>query len=371
MPRFVKKRALAFASAALVFCVIAACGNDNTESREKETIATTPPNGVPVPATFGDIVQGLDSPWSITFYQDTPLVSERDSGKILELVHDSDGHYSTRVMARLDEVDAGGEGGLLGLAVLENVLYAYFTSSNDNQIERFTIRGNPGSLSLGRAESVLNGIPKASNHNGGRIAFGPDQKLYATTGDAAKTSNSQNRSSLAGKILRMEPDGSVPDDNPFEGSLVYSYGHRNPQGIAWDSAGTLFASEFGQNTWDELNIIEAGGNYGWPIVEGIENREGLVTPVQQWSPSEASPSGIAIIGDRIFIANLRGQRLWIVPTSNPSDSREAFTSKHGRIRDAAKAPDGSLWILTNNTDGRGAPQDGDDRIIRVDVENLD
>jgi glucose/arabinose dehydrogenase len=166
----------------------------------------------------------------------------------------------------------------------------------------------------------------------------------------------------------MTPDGTVPADNPFENSLVYSTGHRNPQGLAWDEDGTLWASEFGQDTWDELNIIEAGANYGWPQVEGIADDDRFRDPIQQWAPSTASPSGIAIAADRGWIAALRGERLLEVPLDAAETSTSRFAGEHGRIRDVVVAPDGSLWVLTNNTDGRGSPGPGDDRILRVAPE---
>ena len=170
----------------------------------------------------------------------------------------------------------------------------------------------------------------------------------------------------AGKALRLEGDGAVPADTPFAVSPACSYAHRNPQGIAWGPDGTMYASEFGQNTWDELNVIEAGGNYGWPTVEGIANRKGFIDPVQQWDPSEASPSGMAVVGESIFIAHLRGQRLREVPLSELSTSTGHLINELGRIRDAVKAPDGTLWILTNNSDGRGDFRKNDDRIRRVE-----
>jgi glucose/arabinose dehydrogenase len=211
---------------------------------------------------------------------------------------------------------------------------------------------------------VLEGIPAAGHHNGGRLAFGPDGMLYATAGDAGDTASAQDRDSLAGSILRMEPDGTVPRDNPFDGSPVYSYGHRNPQGLAWDSDGTLYASEFGQDTWDELNVIEPGGDYGWPEVEGIADDDRFIDPVQQWEPADASPSGIAVTDDSIWIANLRGARLTEVPLDDLGDSTEHLVEEHGRLRDVVVAPDDTLWVLTNNTDGRGDPGPGDDRILR-------
>ncbi|WP_414685475.1 PQQ-dependent sugar dehydrogenase [Microbacterium sp. LWO12-1.2] len=309
------------------------------------------------------VAEGLEAPWSIVFHDGIPLVSERDSGRVLELGDDG----AVREVAVIDGVAGGGEGGLLGLAVHGGDLYTYFTAADGNRIESREILGDPGALALGPPTTVFDGIPSAGTHNGGRIAFGPDGMLYVTAGDAGDRDSAQDRDALSGKILRLTPDGDVPDDNPFDGSPVYSYGHRNPQGIAWDAAGTMYASEFGQDTWDELNVIEAGGNYGWPAVEGIAGDEDYIDPVQQWAPSDASPSGIAVLGDRIVIANLRGERLRVVPLDDLATSSEWFRGEVGRLRDAVVAPDGSLWIVTNNTDGRGDPADGDDRILRLDV----
>lgn len=309
------------------------------------------------------LASDLVTPWSVAFLGETPLISSRDTGEILELVGDT-----TRVVGTVPGVVHRGESGLLGLAVDDRQrLYAYSTGEGENRIHRFTLSGAPSSLELGDAELILDGIPAATYHDGGRIAFGPDGMLYATTGDAGQRSASQDPNSLAGKILRMTPDGDVPDDNPFSDSLVYSLGHRNPQGIAWDADGRLFAAEFGQDTWDELNIITAGENYGWPEVEGIAGDERYVDPVQQWNPDDASPSGIAIAGGTVFIANLRGQRLRTVPVADPSTAAEYFTGEHGRIRDVAHAPDGSLWFLTSNTDSYGTPTRGDDHILSVEL----
>jgi glucose/arabinose dehydrogenase len=202
------------------------------------------------------------------------------------------------------------------------------------------------------------------------IAFGPDGMLYATAGDAGNSASAQDPASLGGKILRVTPDGEIPADNPFPGSPVYSLGHRNPQGIAWSADGTMYASELGQNTWDELNVVETGGNYGWPDVEGIAGEDGFIDPVQQWEPAD-SPSGIAVMGaghagETIYIANLRGQRLREVPVDDLTSSTERFVGEHGRLRDAVAAPDGTLWILTNNTGGRGEPGPEDDRILSLD-----
>ncbi|WP_354182401.1 PQQ-dependent sugar dehydrogenase [Arthrobacter sp. UYP6] len=324
-------------------------------------------------ASVETIVSGLDAPWSIAFHDEIPLISERDSARILEL----DDAGSSREVGTIEGAAAGGgsgggnagEGGLLGITVRDGVLYTYLTGDGENRIERREVAGAAGSLELGTPTIILDGIQAGSVHNGGRLAFGPDGMLYATTGDAGNRGSAQDRDSLSGKILRMTPDGGVPAGNPFPGSLVYSYGHRNPQGIAWDARGALYASEFGQNTWDELNVIQPGGNYGWPEAEGIAGSEDFIDPVQQWEPADASPSGIAVAGNLVYIANLRGERLREVPLANPATSTVYLTGEYGRLRDVVVAPDGSVWVLTNNTDGRGSPEPGDDRILRLSIED--
>ncbi|SMX87489.1 PQQ-dependent sugar dehydrogenase [Brevibacterium linens] len=327
------------------------------------------------------VATGLESPWSIAFVGQTMVVSERDSGRILEVSAGGD----VREVGRIDDASASGEAGLHGLAVDDDRLYAFFAAGTENRIVRFDLLGEAGDLSLGEEETILDGLPTANFHNGGRLAFGPDGMLYATLGDTGDRDSAQDEQALSGKILRMTPDGEVPDDNPFGDSLVYSMGHRNPQGIGWDDEGTMYASEFGQDTWDELNVIEAGGNYGWPEVEGIAEDDGagdgsggggagggdpgsgagdFIDPVQQWSPDEASPSGLAVTEDSILIAGLRGQRLHRVPLDDLASSSQLWTGEFGRLRDVVEAPDGSLLVLTNNTDGRGEPGPDDDRLLR-------
>ena len=315
-----------------------------------------------------DVVTGLQSPWSVAFREGVPLISERDSGRILEVAGDG----STREVAVVEETAARGEGGLLGLAVDDRGrLYAYYTSEGDNRIVRFDVDGAAGALSLGEPTVILDGVRKSTTHNGGRIAFGPDGMLYATTGDAGAPEQAQDPGSLSGKILRMTPDGDVPPDNPFDNSLVWSLGHRNPQGIAWSDDGTLYATEFGQNTWDELNIIQPGKNYGWPLVEGLAGNTDYVDPVQQWSPGDASPSGMAHLDGTLYIANLRGQVLRTVPVADDSTSSVSWAGDYGRLRDVAVSPEGYLWIMTNNTDGRGTPTTPvDDRILAISAEAL-
>lgn len=323
--------------------------------------APTGDDAEPSTSAVSVIADDLDVPWSVTFHDGTALVSERESARILEIGDDG----AVREVGTIADVQPRGEGGLLGIAAHDDHLYVYLTAAQENRVDRYELTGSAGALGLGPSESILTGIDAGTNHNGGRIAFGPDGMLYVTAGDAGNRDAAQDLESLSGKILRLAPDGSIPDDNPFSGSAVYSYGHRNPQGLAWDEDGALYASEFGQDTWDELNVIEPGGNYGWPDAEGAAERPGLIDPVQQWAPADASPSGMAIVDGTIHIANLRGERLREVPVDDLGASTERLAGEYGRLRDVVIAPDGALWIVTNNTDGRGDPRPGDDRIIRV------
>lgn len=355
---------------ALVTLTLASCAitppEPPTEVPPTGTIvpsSTAPAPDSPSPEADDSVIAAnLDAPWSIVFYRGAALVSERDTARVVEIGADR----SIREVGGIEAAAPGGEGGLLGLAVRDSWLYAYYTTADDNRIERFELLGEPGALSLGPGQVILDGLPSAQNHNGGRIAFGPDEQLYVTVGDAGDRDSAQDLDSLGGKILRLTADGEVPQDNPFPGSPVYSFGHRNAQGLAWDTDGHLFATEFGQNTWDELNLIEPGGNYGWPQAEGNADTDGLTDPLQQWATSEASPSGMAYLDGTLYIANLRGERLREVSVSDLGTATERFVGELGRLRDVAVAPDGSLWLLTNNTDGRGSPGPGDDHILRIE-----
>lgn len=305
------------------------------------------------------LATGLEAPWSITFADDAAFVSERDSGRVLELVPGG----SVREVGVVPQVVHGGEGGLLGLAARDGWLYAYSTGDGGNRIQRFELYGSAGTYELGAPQDLLTGIPASRTHNGGRLAFGPDGMLYGSTGDAGDRAAAQDRGSLAGKILRIAPDGSVPDDNPF-GSAVWTLGHRNVQGLAWGDDGTMYASEFGQDTWDELNVIRAGANYGWPEAEGTEGSDDarFTAPIMTWPTDEASPSGLAFAGGVLSLAALRGERLIRVPTAGGA-AAPVWEARFGRLRDVVRAPDGAVLVLTSNTDGRGSPFDGDDRIL--------
>ncbi len=246
------------------------------------------PAAAPVPEVDRTIARGLSAPWDLAFLPDgSAFVSERDSAKIKLL----DGAGGVASVGTVPGVTHGGEGGLLGIAVAPDFdakpyLYAYFTAEKDNRIVRMAYKARtdakPGTL--GKPKVLLGGIPGGFTHNGGRIAFGPDGMLYAGTGETGVKKLAQQRSSLGGKILRLTRAGKIPADNPTRGSYVYSRGHRNVQGLAFDAKGRLFASEFGQNTWDELNLIRPGGNTGWPMVEGKAEDSRYDDPIAQWKP---------------------------------------------------------------------------------------
>jgi glucose/arabinose dehydrogenase len=337
---------------ALVVVVAGSCGPSEAQvavdSRSARTIAT-----------------GLSVPWGVAFLPGgDALVSERTTGRIVRVAA---GGGEPREEMTVDGVDTGaGEGGLLGLAVSpdyerDGLLFAYFTSQEDNRVVRFR---------LGEAQRpILTGLERSTIHNGGRIAFGPDGMLYVGTGDAGNGAAAQDPETLNGKILRMRPDGRAPEDNPFAGSLVFSVGHRNVQGLAWDGDGRLWQTEFGQNSFDEVNLIRPGRNYGWPEVEGRGDTAGgrFTNPLVTWSTEEASPSGAAVVGGALYVGALRGERLWRVPLDGASTGtpQALLDGEYGRLRTVTAAPDGALWVTTSNRDGRGTPGDGDDRILRI------
>jgi len=371
-------RLLAAASIAVVAIATSACAPSAPRGSVPSRAAASPsvtsiapaegrwaPSGAPT-----TLATGLSAPWSVVALTDGgALISERDSGIVRELTPAGE----VREAGVIDGVVSGGESGLHGLAVWDQEsagqrwLYAYHGAADDNRVVRMPLLGEAGDLSLGEPEEILTGIRRETTHNGGRIAFGPDGMLYVTTGDAQDREASQDPEALGGKILRLTPEGSPAPGNPFD-NAVWTLGHRNVQGLAWTADGELWASEFGQNAWDELNHIVAGANYGWPIVEGDDAGDDRFTdPVAIWTTDEASPSGIAAVGSTVFVAGLRGERLWVVHVA-PDHTAQAPISGldgQGRLRDVIAAPDGTLWILTNNTDGRGSPRPGDDILMRL------
>jgi glucose/arabinose dehydrogenase len=310
------------------------------------------------------IATGLPVPWGMAFLPDrSVLVTLRDRGEVLHIKNGA----SPASVGHVPGVVASGEGGLLGIAVspafaADHTVFVYLTSRDDNRVMRMTFDGS----ALKPGPVIVSGITKAGNHDGGRLAFGPDGYLYISTGDAGLGDPAQDKASLNGKILRVTASGAPAPGNPFPGSRVWTLGHRNVQGMAWDKAGTMYASEFGQNTWDELNQIEPGRNYGWPVVEGISHRAGYVDPLRQWSTADASPSGIAVGPDNaVYMAALRGESLWRIPLTGKGKTGEPqrlLQGKYGRLRAVMLGPTGLLWVMTNNT-SRGAPHPGDDQII--------
>jgi glucose/arabinose dehydrogenase len=259
-----------------------------------------------------------------------------------------------------------GEGGLLGIALApgdEETLFAYMSTEDDNRVVRLSLAGGR----IGRPAAVLRGIPRNVRHNGGRLLFDQDGLLYVSTGDAEDGDRAQDRDSLGGKILRIRSDGRPAPGNPF-GNRIWSYGHRNIEGLAFDAQARLWATEFGEQETDELNLIIKGKNYGWPDVEGASRSSRFVSPKASWSPtSTCSPAGLAITRNTAFVGALRGQCLFAVPLrgENAGESRAYFEEDFGRIRNVVVAPDGALWMTTSNTDGRTDPGRDDDKIIRV------
>ncbi|MEU3918277.1 PQQ-dependent sugar dehydrogenase [Streptomyces sp. NPDC029004] len=377
--------------AAAVLLLAAGCSSGDDKAPAGRTGATSPPaapssgaGGSPSPTgpppkgsvkVVSTLTQGLKSPWGVAPLADGDLlVASRDEGTITRV--DAESGKQTRI-GSVPGVSPGGEGGLLGLAVSpsfasDHQVYAYFTTESDNRIARMLYdERKPAGQQLGAPDTILRGIPKGSIHNGGRIAFGPDRMLYAGTGETGDMSLAQDRKSLGGKILRMTPDGQPVHGNPEADSIVYSWGHRNVQGLAWDSDKRLWAAEFGQNTWDELNLIEPGKNYGWPEVEGKGGKPGFVDPVAQWRTADASPSGIAYAEGSIWMASLRGERLWRIPLAGakPLAQPESFLQgKYGRLRTVVPVGGAKLWLVTSETDNRGTPEPGDDKILQLQVK---
>ncbi len=320
------------------------------------------------------VARGLEVPWALALAPDGRLFVTERPGRIRIV---KDGGLDPAPVVTIP-VAAVGEGGLMGLALdpafsKNGHLYVCYTASMGsrpsggklrNRVVRLTLRGG----SAGEERVFLDNLPGASIHDGCRLKFGPDSKLYVTTGDAAEPKLAQRMDSLAGKILRLNADGSIPADNPFPGSPIYSLGHRNPQGIAWDAAGRLFAAEHGPAGHDEVNHILPGRNYGWPEVAGKGGKPRFVDPLMESGSDTWAPSGIAIKGNDLFVAGLRGRRLLRVPLSpdlKVTGVEALLSGSYGRLRDVVVGPDGALYVTTNNRDGRGSPAPDDDRILRV------
>lgn len=322
--------------------------------------------------SFEVVAENLEIPWEIAFLPDGDFLVTERPGRLIRIGRDKK-VYQIKGVAHV------GEGGLLGLALhpnfpQNNFIYLYFTTREggiiSNRVERYRLENDK----LQDKQIILSGIPGAQVHDGGRIAFGPDGYLYITTGEAGQKNLSQNKDNLGGKILRIEDDGSPPIDNPF-GNEIYSWGHRNSQGLAWDQNGRLWATEHGRSGaasgLDELNLIEKGKNYGWPEIQGDETKTGMEKPVIHSGPTTTwAPAGAAFVNSSIFFAGLRGEALYEYKISS-GELKIHFKSRFGRIRAVVLGPNNSLYISTSNRDGRGTIQQGDDKIIKVDIGMLD
>ncbi|MGA4668791.1 PQQ-dependent sugar dehydrogenase [Propionibacteriaceae bacterium Y1923] len=367
---------------------LAACSSDEPTSTTSPT-AADPRSSVPAssspaptsPASSGpassspastvlnigepsDLVTGLTSPWGLCALDDERLlISERDTGAI-KLVRDGE----ATTIGEVADARPRGEGGLLGIAVSEDrrALFVYLTGASDNRVVRYDLTvGGAGGASFSNPKVLLEGIPAAGNHNGGQLALGPDGHLYISTGDAANRQLAQDQNSLAGKVLRISFGGTVPADNPF-GNPVWSLGHRNVQGLAFAPDGTLWSAEFGDRSADELNVITAGGNYGWPEVEGnAGQRDPFIAPKVTWEPTaSSSPSSLAVAQGNVWVASLAGNTLFQVPINGTEAGEPVahFAGEYGRLRSVIAHRDGIVFG-TSNTDGRGSVRSGDDRLI--------
>jgi len=323
------------------------------------------------------VAENLDIPWSIVWDPDGTIFFTERNGNVRII---QDGIVSEKPILSLNV--GGFEGGLLGIALDPNYsenhyIYLFYTYNNFFSTENKVVRYVESNLTLSEDKVLIDKIPGGPNHDGGRIQFGPDGKLYITTGDAGNAGLAQDKNSVAGKILRINSDGSIPEDNPFFGSPIYSYGHRNPQGLDWDESGNLVATEHGPRQHDEINVIVPGANYGWPDIIGSETMEGLITPIMNTDNDTWAPSGAEFYdGNKIpqwtgkfFVATLRGNHLHMIDFDIEKNKvlshQKLFVGDFGRLRDVATGPDGYLYFLTSNRDGRGSPEINDDRILRI------
>src|SRR3989344_7648698 len=318
---------------------------------------------------ISSLAQELEVPWALAFLPDGRIIVTERPGRVS--IIDENGPVSRIADINVRTVS---ESGLHGVAVdpdfdSNNYIYLYYTYSDDgnntlNRVVRYRLENN----SLREDKIIVDRIPGAPNHDGGRIKFGPDGFLYITTGDAQEPSLAQDRNSLAGKILRVTRDGDSAPGNPF-GTRIYSYGHRNPQGITWDDSNRLWETEHGSSATDELNLIEQGKNYGWPEIRGDQTRTEMVSPVIQSGSQTWAPAGTTYLNGSIFFAGLRGSALYEYKISEQK-LVEHFKNEYGRLREVVLGPDGMLYVTTSNRDGRGTVRQGNDKILRINPARL-
>ncbi len=326
------------------------------------------------------IAEHLNVPWDIAFLPDSSLLVTERAGVLLHLNPITGASTSIVVSTEMP-----GEGGLLGVVLhpnfaRNNYLYLYMStpsSESKNETQNKIVRYTFSNDALTEDMVIISGIPGAAYHDGGRIEFGPDGKLYVTTGDATRSATAQDNASLEGKILRLNDDGSVPADNPY-GNAVWSSGHRNPQGLAWDISGRLWSTEHGpsgehnQCCHDELNLITKGANYGWPTIIGSATKTGLVSPIQHSGSDTWAPASLLYYDGSLYFGALKGNGLYEAKLENDTVSSLTLhlENEFGRIRTVRLGPDDMFYITTSNTDGRGTPLPNDDRIVRIRPASL-
>jgi glucose/arabinose dehydrogenase len=324
------------------------------------------------------VLRGENVPWGMARLPGGDIVyTTRDTHLVRRLnLKTGTFHSLGRIKAARSQTSSGGEGGLLGIAVDPNftrthLLYVYYSTASDNRVAR--VHYYPGRRAyhrLGRPQVIVKGIPHGIHHNGGQLKFGPRGRLYISTGEAGNTALAQNKHSLGGKILRVTQHGRPVAGNPIAGSRLWTWGHRNVQGLAWDGSHRLWASEFGDRKADELNLIRKGHNYGWPATQGRTSHNGYTSPVAQWGTEVDPPSGIAFTNGVIWMAALKGERLWRIPmngTRTAAAPKAYLVGTYGRLRSLLWIGSGRLLVTTSNTDGRGAPGRNDDRILELSV----
>ncbi|MEV4277924.1 PQQ-dependent sugar dehydrogenase [Actinoplanes xinjiangensis] len=356
------------------YAVVARDAQGNTSARSASVTVTTGASCTNPVCGTTQVTTERDLPWGLVQVPDgTVLYGRRDVFDIIAMDPDGGNKHSIGTVPGVQGTN--GEGGVLGLAIgpdfaTDRWLYIYHTSATDNRIVR--IRYDQ-TLRTDTLEVLLTGIPRNKYHNGGRLRFGPDGMLYAAAGDGQDPDQAQDLASLGGKVLRLRPDGGVPSDNPFAGSYVWSYGHRNPQGLAFDSQGRLWQQEFGNNVMDETNIVVKGGNYGWPACEGTTGDctgPDLVAPVRTYPVAAASCSGMAIVRDVLYIACLRGARLYraVISGDTLTDVQQYFVGTYGRLRTVEPSIDGNLWLTTSSGgDKDSVPNNSNERILKVTI----
>ena len=352
------KRMIPVLLLAIIMC--SACtstkGKDERKVKQEELSKVTPNVEI--------IAEQLQTPWSIEKSDTTLFVTERP-GNIVMITEDV---VERQQVLLKKQLSAAPEAGLLGFVLAPdftttNIAYAYYTyeegSAQFNRVVTLILIDNKWQ----ETDLLIDRIQSGTYHHGGRLKIGPDSKLYVTVGDATQPSLAQDLDALEGKILRLNLDGSIPNDNPFPRSYVYSYGHRNPQGLAWATDGTMYASEHGNAANDEINIIEKGKNYGWPLMEGTDKQQHLVTPLfTSGSTNTWAPSGITVVDDQLYAAALRGTAVLTFDVN--MKKQDVLLSEFGRIRDVFM-DDSYLYFISNNTDGRGNPQPDDDKLYRT------